>query len=247
MENKNSSKGFIALLIVIIILLSALCVLFVTGTISFKSETVNNTSNSQSTESTDNSSTIVNNTQERNYEEGYDSYLKFKVDNESKTNNCNNISANNYYSYTESYVIIVTNLVINNNNYTFRYATDFDNKAIKVYLNDSVVFEGKKSDSLLLDVCNYGNYIVYSVGWEGPPYYRIVDTEGKIQMSFTGRNVTYSNGRLNVEELNKNDIDNYDDNELIKYQLDMNSDNLQKLNITTEKYECALSGSGYDC
>ena len=41
MENKNI-KGLITLLIVIIVILSGLCVLFATGTISFKSNDVDN-------------------------------------------------------------------------------------------------------------------------------------------------------------------------------------------------------------
>ena len=54
MENQNNNKGVIALLIVIIILLSILCVLFATGTISFKSNEV------------DNNETYRNNQQENN-------------------------------------------------------------------------------------------------------------------------------------------------------------------------------------
>ena len=42
MESQKSYKGVIALLIIIIIVLSALCILFATGTISFKSSNVDN-------------------------------------------------------------------------------------------------------------------------------------------------------------------------------------------------------------
>ena len=41
MENQKNNKGVITLLIVIIVILSALCVLFATGTISFNSNKVN--------------------------------------------------------------------------------------------------------------------------------------------------------------------------------------------------------------
>ena len=44
MENQKNNKGVIALLIVIIVILSALCVLFATGTISLKSNNENNIS-----------------------------------------------------------------------------------------------------------------------------------------------------------------------------------------------------------
>lgn len=243
MENQKNNKVAIILLIVLVVILSALCILFATGKISLNTSSTNN---SQTTEN-DSNSDIVDNNQTRNYEEGYDDYLKFKVDNENKANYCQNMNGNNYYDYEKSYVVFVNNITIKNNNYTFRYASNIDNKTVKVYLNDNTVFEGNRSEALLIDVCNYGNYVVYSTGWEGSPYYRIINTDGKIVMSFSGRKVTYSDGMLNVEELNKNDVDNFDDNELIKYQLNMNSDNLQKLNLTTEKYECNLNGSGYDC
>ena len=42
MENQKNNKGVIALLIVIIIILSALCILFATGTISLKSNDADN-------------------------------------------------------------------------------------------------------------------------------------------------------------------------------------------------------------
>ena len=41
MENQKNNKGVIALLVIIIVILSALCVLFATGTISFNSNEVN--------------------------------------------------------------------------------------------------------------------------------------------------------------------------------------------------------------
>ena len=47
MENQKNNKGVIALLIVIIVILSALCVLFATGTISLKSNNVDNNETNQ--------------------------------------------------------------------------------------------------------------------------------------------------------------------------------------------------------
>lgn len=233
MEKLKNNKSVITLLIVLVIILSVLCILFATDKISF---------NTNTTEKENNSNKVDNN-QKNDYEDGYDDYLKFKVDNKNKTNYCQNINKNNYYSYEKSNVVFVNNIKIKNNNYTFRYVSNIDDKTIKVYLNDRTVHEGNLTESLLVDVCNYGNYVVYSTGWEGPAYYRIVNTDGKIVMSFIGKKVTYSDGMLNVEELNQNDLMNNDDNELTKYQLDMNSNNLKKLNLTTEKYEC----TEYDC
>lgn len=65
MENKNNNKIIIALLVVIIVILSVLCILFATGTISFKSNNVdtnkpsdNVTDNNNETNNTNSLSTI---------------------------------------------------------------------------------------------------------------------------------------------------------------------------------------------
>ena len=58
MENKNNNKIIISLLIVIIIILSVLCILFATGTISFKSNNVDN--NKPNDNVTDNNNEINN-------------------------------------------------------------------------------------------------------------------------------------------------------------------------------------------
>jgi hypothetical protein len=58
-ENQKNNKGVIALLIVIIIILSALCVLFATGTISFNSNKVNDNDSNENIN--DNNQTNDNN------------------------------------------------------------------------------------------------------------------------------------------------------------------------------------------
>ena len=70
MENQKSSKGVIALLIVIIVILSIFCILFATGTISFKSSksstdtqlkennVINNENNVEQSNNEQNSETI---------------------------------------------------------------------------------------------------------------------------------------------------------------------------------------------
>ena len=58
MENQKNYKGVISLLIVIIIILSALCVLFATGTISFKS---NDVANNETNENINDDNNVENN------------------------------------------------------------------------------------------------------------------------------------------------------------------------------------------
>ena len=50
MENQKNNKGVVAVLIVIIVLLSALCILFATGTINFKSNDIIEDGNNQQNE-----------------------------------------------------------------------------------------------------------------------------------------------------------------------------------------------------
>ena len=57
MEKQTNNKGIIALLIVIIVILSGLCILFATGTISFNSNKVNNNDNDINENVTDNNQT----------------------------------------------------------------------------------------------------------------------------------------------------------------------------------------------
>lgn len=241
MENQKNNRGVIALLIVIIVILSVLCVLFATETISFKyndvdtNEKNDNVADNNQTNQNANENNITNNEENENY-------LKFVIDNENNTNICHNINGKNYYSYDKNYAVIINNISIKGSNYTYKYEENHTNRTIKVYLNNNIAFEGGSGKSVLVDVCNYGNYIVYSTGWEGTPYYRIINVEGKEVMSFIGKKVIYSNGILSVEERNRND----EDDELIKYQLNMNSEVLKRENLTTEKYVCDPNAA-YDC
>lgn len=59
MENQKNNKGVIALLIVIIVILSALCVLFATGTITLKSNDVDNNETNTNNNDIYNNLTIV--------------------------------------------------------------------------------------------------------------------------------------------------------------------------------------------
>ena len=69
MENQKNNKGVIALLIVIIIILSALCVLFATRTIDFKSKDASDNEikeniNDNNAGSNDDNSNVINNTKD---------------------------------------------------------------------------------------------------------------------------------------------------------------------------------------
>lgn len=58
MEKQNNNKTVIALLLVIIFILATLCILFATGTISFKNNTSNNNQNNNNNENINGNNTI---------------------------------------------------------------------------------------------------------------------------------------------------------------------------------------------
>ena len=61
MENQKNNKGVIAILIVIIVILSTLCILFATGTISLKSNDVDNNEINQDVNENNNKNDLENN------------------------------------------------------------------------------------------------------------------------------------------------------------------------------------------
>ena len=61
MENQKNNRGVIALLIVIIVILSALCILLATETISFKSNDVDNNEINQDVNENNNKNDLENN------------------------------------------------------------------------------------------------------------------------------------------------------------------------------------------
>lgn len=66
MENKQNNKGIIALLILIIVTLSVVCVLFATGTISLKNKEYNITNNNSNNESKNDTTNNNSNNESRN-------------------------------------------------------------------------------------------------------------------------------------------------------------------------------------
>lgn len=86
MENQKNYKGVIVLLIVIIVVLSALCILFATGTISFKDNDVDNNEPNQDINENNNKNDLENDNSDINNNDntGSDVVAYYKL--ESKTN-----------------------------------------------------------------------------------------------------------------------------------------------------------------
>jgi len=85
-ENQKNNKGVIALLIVIIIILSALCVLFATGTISFKSNDVDNNEINQDVNENNNKNDLENNNSNISNDDKVENDIVVDYKLESKTN-----------------------------------------------------------------------------------------------------------------------------------------------------------------
>ena len=86
MENQKNNKGVIALLFVIIIILSALCVLFATGTISLKPNDVDNNELNQDTNENNNKNDFENDNSDINNNDNMESDVVADYKLESKTN-----------------------------------------------------------------------------------------------------------------------------------------------------------------
>lgn len=225
MKQKRKQNTTIVLIIVVILLLSVVCIIFAVDIHYNKPQSIQN--------SNQNSNSTITNSNENPYVE-YEGLAKFIVD--EHMSDC--VSTRGFYSYDRGYVILVNNFIIKDKQYNIKFVANNGSKDI--FLNNKLIenIETIKND-LLTSVCSYGNYILYSTGWEGWPNYRIVDTNGKIIMSFTAQKVEYVNNYLNIEEVQYKE----NDNTLLKYKLDMTQDQLEKINLTTEKYICDV----YDC
>lgn len=219
----NKRKGIIRFLIIIIITILISTIIIVT----FNSLKFNLGIEDSITTTTSSTTTNVSTTSDKT--------IEFKVDNNYLSNTCNHISDNEFYSYDKNYIVEVNNIMIKNKNYSFKYEVDYKNGTFMQYLNSKLINEGTINESLLVDVCNYGNYIVYSFGWEGSPHYFIIDTEGNLVMDFVGLNVEYKNNLLYVSELTSK---SYTDFITINYQLDMDSNKLVPINKSEIKYNC---------
>lgn len=253
---EKNYKLIITILTVIIVIITSLCILLATGIINFKNnETINekepninqNINNETNNKNEDINKENNNVNQTNNYDELYKDYHVLKFDNKNQNNHCITTNEEYFNRNEKNFVYIVENINIKNKNYTFRHESNIKTHELKVYFNDTVIHEGKTSELVLVNVCNYGNYIMYSMGWEGSPYYEIINVDGKDSLSFRGNKVEYSNGILYVEEIDRKEPLDFYDNELVKYQLDVNSEKLEKLNITREKFDCHPEASGYDC
>ena len=203
MENQKNNKGVIALLIVIIVILSALCVLFATGTISFKSNDVDNNETNENINDTNNVGNTINDNNLKyanqtsasvkvdNLEEGNGKIIDIKIDNGNIKFNSDNkelvlSNINAKYMYLHQYMESCSTKLyfINQNNELYRISLlslvcqyDFDKEKLNVE---------KVTDSKVTDFLGYG----YS-------YYR----DDNMSIDTTYHNVYYLLENGNIESL----------------------------------------------
>lgn len=162
-QEKNNNKGVIALLIVIIVILLALVVLFATGTISFKSNELNN--NQQTTE---NGQTNTN-----NGDEPIAIQTKL-VDNLL----CNN-SETTFNGITvkleqeeEDMMCTTNSIAINNKNIKSDIQTYV--KSYEIYDNNVIIFSGNTSGTLLSIYSLANNSTIMKLGPESLGGYKVI-------------------------------------------------------------------------
>ena len=148
MEKQNNNKGLIALLIVIIIILATLCVLFVTGTISFKENKVNDNGNIAD----DNNQNNEKDDEDINNEGNLDSYIDTKL---------SDYSFERYYKNSNIVELYINNKIVKFEDNGMNYATSKVNK-----MNDNVFIVEKSLGSTSLYVVNNDAKVigVFTVG-----------------------------------------------------------------------------------
>ena len=177
MENSKNNKGVIALLIVIIVILSALCVLFATGTISFKSNDVDNNKTNQNV--TDNNNVETNDDE--------------NIVNNNQDNNENNINLDNIkYDYNDN----ILGKYVNKNNQEDYFILYSDGKADMSYPS------GDRGTYVKKEKINYG--ITYNESIVILNFYELTEPESPIKIGiltdsgymFAHTTTTAANGAL---------------------------------------------------
>lgn len=145
MENQKNNKGVIALLIVIIVILSVLCVLFATGTISFKSNDVDNNEINQNINENDNDKT--NDVNNKRYLKGETVTLKDNskwlvlADSDENSEVIKLMNINDFILYGSS--------CKNQDEYIYCDDDSDYTALVNEYFNSSTTYKGSKIESLI--------------------------------------------------------------------------------------------------
>ena len=158
-QEKNNNKGVIVLLVVIIVILALLCILFATGTISLKSNSVDNNQNSNGI--TDNKNNLITNNEA-------ESILK----------NLYNDAVRHIYNEGVSYCGTYAtgdNVTLSLNGFSYTKSATFNNFAelenyLKGYMTDSLLASSNYNKSTTFEGTTINSYYekdgsLYCNGW----------------------------------------------------------------------------------
>lgn len=158
-QEKNNNKGVIVLLVVIIVILALLCILFATGTISLKSNSVDNNQNSNGI--TDNNNNLITNNEA-------ESILK----------NLYNDAVRHIYNEGVSYCGTYAtgdNVTLSLNGFSYTKSATFNNFAelenyLKGYMTDSLLASSNYNKSTTFEGTTINSYYekdgsLYCNGW----------------------------------------------------------------------------------
>lgn len=157
-QEKNNNRGVIVLLVVIIVILALLCILFATGTISLKSNSVDNNQNSNGI--TDNNNLITNNEAESILKNLYNDAVRHIY--------------NEGVSYCGTYAT-GDNVTLSLNGFSYTKSATFNNFAelenyLKGYMTDSLLASSNYNKSTTFEGTTINSYYekdgsLYCNGW----------------------------------------------------------------------------------
>ena len=142
-----------------------------------------------------------------------------------------------YYLTHDTYVI--DGFKFSGEDYTFKY---IDKDTREYYLNDKLLFKAESNEAVLSKVCNYEDYLLITMGWEGYPTTSVYDINGKSLLTFTG-DFNYKNGLLFINEYDYNEGDDF--YTMTNYSVNLAKDDFNKHQTSIDKINC--DEAGYVC
>jgi len=250
---QKNNKGIIALLIVFIVILSALCILFATGTISFNSIRANDTEINEIVDDNNNNETRVSKL-ESNKEWIYDANYNLPTNKESYYGHSDHSQLIKASDLVVPYININSDDAKKANQEIYKLYEDLINKfnenlkdeiwftlvEYKTYTNDNIISVVITTESAGTDVPMY-NYYTYSFNLENGKllsYNDAYKNVGLNEKDVTDKAINAVTNALREKYSNGDDFDTYNNKSINNYKVSISNNTIKffidrnkKLNI----------------
>lgn len=237
---KSNKKIILIVLFVLILLVSAAIVLYTQTDIFKKDKETNN--NPKTSEKNKNTNTQINDDVIDNddVDDEYDgeNLAEYRYLFKEAKNSC--ITYGSTEENESGYITYVSDINIDGKNYKLAYGNDYSKQYGIRTLNGKHIegFDTNTNEMLPVSLCVYGKYIVLQTGWEGA-YTHVISTEGKSITGFGGTYEVIGENKIHIDEYDCSVDTNgkYADSHN-EYDIDFNSNPLEKLNLNQTYYNC---------